>query len=51
MRLTTQVNGDHHITIPVHKELRVGLLNGILSDVADHLGLTLEELVENLFGK
>jgi predicted RNA binding protein YcfA (HicA-like mRNA interferase family) len=51
IRLTTERGGEHHITIPQHKELRVGTLNAILSDAADHLGLTRDELVENLFGK
>jgi predicted RNA binding protein YcfA (HicA-like mRNA interferase family) len=51
LRLTTQVNGEHHLTIPVHKELRVGLLNAILGDVADHLGLSRDELAQGLFGK
>ena len=23
IRLTTQMNGEHHVTLPVHKELRV----------------------------
>jgi predicted RNA binding protein YcfA (HicA-like mRNA interferase family) len=51
MRLTTLKNGEHHITIPQHRDLRVGLLSAILSDVADHLGLSRDELVESLFAK
>ncbi len=51
LRLTSLINSEHHITIPVHKELRVGLLHAILSDIADHLQLSREELVEELFGK
>jgi len=35
MRLTTQQGGEHHVTIPRHKTLRVGTLNGILKDLAD----------------
>ena len=31
---------SHHITIPKHKSLRFGTLNGILQEVASHLGLT-----------
>lgn len=27
LRLTTEQGGEHHITIPAHKELRVGTLN------------------------
>lgn len=51
LRLTTQTKGEHHITIPDHKELRVGLLNAVLGDVAEHLNLSRDELVKNLFEK
>ncbi len=46
MRLTTQVNGEHHITVPAHSPLRVGTLNSILADVALHLGMTKAEVLE-----
>jgi len=49
MRLTTQENGEHHITIPRHDPLRVGTLSAILGDVADHLGITRNELARRLF--
>jgi predicted RNA binding protein YcfA (HicA-like mRNA interferase family) len=45
MRLTTQQGGEHHITIPRHTPLRVGMLNAILKDVARHLGLERDELL------
>ncbi len=50
MRLTTHVNGEHHITIPKHKPLKPGTLNSILRDVAEHLGMSKRELMEELFG-
>jgi hypothetical protein len=49
MRLTTQENGELHITITRHDPLRVGTLSAILGDVADHLGITRNELVRRLF--
>ncbi len=49
MRLTTEQSGEHHITIPDHKELRVGTLNAILTDIADHLRMEREKLIEELF--
>lgn len=49
MRLTTQRGGEHHITIPRHKPLRVGTLNAILKDIAQHLGMEREELLRTLF--
>ncbi len=30
IRLTTQENGEHHVTIPAHKPLKIGTLNSIL---------------------
>ncbi len=50
LRLTTLQNGEHHLTIPKHKDLRVGTLNAILSDIADHLSISREELIDDLFG-
>ena len=38
MRLTTSMNGEHHVTVPKHSSLRVGTLSGILSDVAAEVG-------------
>lgn len=48
MRLTTSQSGEHHITIPRHKPLRVGTLNSILKDVAQHFGVDRDELIESL---
>ena len=39
IRLTTQANGEHHLTIPLHRPLRVGTLAGILGEVAVHVGI------------
>lgn len=50
MRLTSQLQGEHHLTIPCHSPLRVGTLNAILTDVAAHFGLTRDELLVELFG-
>ena len=49
MRLTTQQGGEHHITIPNHAPLRVGTLAGILADVAEHFGISRDELLAQLF--
>jgi predicted RNA binding protein YcfA (HicA-like mRNA interferase family) len=50
LRLTSTAKGsEHHITIPRHKELKVGTLNAILSDVAGYLEMDREELAEDLF--
>lgn len=49
LRLTTQQGGQHHVTIPDHDALRVGTLAGILTDVAEHLGVDRRELAQQLF--
>ncbi len=49
IRLTTKINGEHHITIPRHNPIRVGTLSGILNDIGLHLGKTKSELIEELF--
>jgi predicted RNA binding protein YcfA (HicA-like mRNA interferase family) len=51
LRLTTQVGGEHHVTVPNHGSLRSGTLNGILKDVAEHTGLTRDAVVRELFGR
>ena len=49
MRLTTQHRGEHHITIPVHDTIRVGTLNAILQNVAEHHKMNREELLDIVF--
>lgn len=49
IRLTTQLKGEHHITIPAHDPLKIGTLNAILRDVAEHLGFSRDELLSQLF--
>ncbi len=51
IRLTTNQNGEHHITIPSHQSLRIGTLASILNDVASHLEIEKLKLIEALFGK
>ena len=49
VRLTTTVNGTHHVTVPDHRPLKTGtLLGGVLKPVATHHNLTVEELLERL---
>jgi predicted RNA binding protein YcfA (HicA-like mRNA interferase family) len=44
----TTKNSDHHITIPNHNPLKLGTLNSILSDVAEHLKISKDELLKEL---
>jgi predicted RNA binding protein YcfA (HicA-like mRNA interferase family) len=50
VRLTTSSNGVHHVTVPVHRGLKVGTLSGILAEVAGHLEISKTDLIARLFG-
>lgn len=49
MRLTRVAEGEHHITIPRHSVLKVGTLSRILKDVADHLKMSKEDMIRELW--
>lgn len=49
MRLTTTLHGEHHITIPAHKYLKIGTLSSILSDIAIHFKIDKSDLIRDLF--
>uniref|UniRef100_B8HNT3 YcfA family protein n=1 Tax=Cyanothece sp. (strain PCC 7425 / ATCC 29141) TaxID=395961 RepID=B8HNT3_CYAP4 len=49
IRLTTQENGEHHITVPNHSLIKIGTLSAILRDVENHFDLTRDELLNQLF--
>jgi len=49
IRLTTTLNGTHHITVPYHDPLKIGTLSAILSDIAAHFKISKEELINKLF--
>ena len=51
LRLTTEHNGVHHVTIPDHEAIRVGTLSAILADIATHHGLDRAALVNALFSQ
>ena len=48
LRLTTERKGEHHVTIPKHKPLRVGTLSGILKAIAEHLEVDKQELLDTI---
>ena len=50
VRPTLDVPTQHHITIPAHDPLKVGTLSAILADVAGHLKVPREDLLQQLFG-
>lgn len=51
LRLTTQENGEHHITIPNHSPIKLGTFNAILREIAEHFNIDRDELLNRLFSK
>lgn len=52
MRLKSTIMGtEHSITIPAHKQLRIGTLAEILSNIASYLKTDREDLAQELFGQ
>ena len=44
----SKADTTHHITIPNHDPLRLGTFNAILTDVAEHLKISKEEILAKL---
>lgn len=49
MKVTTHTNGQHHLAIPNHDPIKIGTLNGILTEVAKHFGIDKAEVTTTLF--
>jgi predicted RNA binding protein YcfA (HicA-like mRNA interferase family) len=49
IRLTTLEQGEHHITVPKHENIKVGTLNSILTDIAGHFKITKDETIKKLW--
>jgi predicted RNA binding protein YcfA (HicA-like mRNA interferase family) len=48
IKMTTQTGGEHHVTVPNHRPIKVGTMHDILKDTAAHHGLTVEQLLHEL---
>jgi predicted RNA binding protein YcfA (HicA-like mRNA interferase family) len=48
IQLAIQRGGEHHVSVPNHPQLKVGLLHGLLKDIAAHHHTTVEQLVREL---
>ena len=46
--LQSQQPSPHRIAVPAHSPLRVGTLNGILSNVASHKNVAKEEILKDI---
>ena len=49
LRLTTQLSGEHHVTIPRHDPLKIGTLSSMLHAVAEHFLTTKEDIAQDVF--
>ncbi len=49
IRLTTEMNGVHRVTIPAHNPLRIGTISSVLTEISSHFNITKEQLVRKLF--
>ncbi len=50
LRLVSRIRGpEHHITIPVHRAIRVGTLGEIPTDIAAYLKIDRASLLDELF--
>lgn len=50
VRLTIEQPSEHHLTVPAHDPLKIGTLAAILAEVAAHVGIDRDELMQRLFG-
>ncbi len=48
MQLTTTQGGEHHVTIPRHRPLRIGTFATILDRVAAHFGVSRAEVLKRI---
>lgn len=48
VQMTTQRGGQHHVTIPNHRPLKVGLLHRLLKEMAAQHHVTVEQLLHDL---
>ena len=48
VRVTTQVNGEHHEVVPLHSPIKAKTLSSILKSVSRHHGMSVEELLHLL---
>jgi predicted RNA binding protein YcfA (HicA-like mRNA interferase family) len=49
MRLTTQSEGEHHLTIPAYRSIPVDILDSVIGDVASHRKVKKSVIIDELF--
>jgi predicted RNA binding protein YcfA (HicA-like mRNA interferase family) len=46
--MTTLHGGEHHVSVPLHRPIKVGTLKQVLNAVAAHLGISRDDLIGRL---
>ena len=49
IKVTTQQHGEHHLAIPNHDPIKIGTLNAIIRQVAEHLSKNKDDIFHELF--
>lgn len=49
IKITTQQKGKHHLAIPNHNPMKIGTLNSILRQVAEHFEKSKEDVLKEIF--
>jgi predicted RNA binding protein YcfA (HicA-like mRNA interferase family) len=49
--INTQLNEEHHITIPNHSPIKIGTLNNIIKEISEKLDITKDDLIIQLFNE
>ena len=50
IRCTTQRGGEHHLSIPNHKSVKIGTLKQVVRLIAGHTQIAPDEVARRLFG-
>lgn len=48
VHLVTDRYGEHHVVVPEHRPIKAGTLGQLLKQVAEHHGMTRDELIDAL---
>jgi predicted RNA binding protein YcfA (HicA-like mRNA interferase family) len=49
IRLTTEYEGKHSVTIPAHNPIKIGTLNSILKEIGQHFNISRDDVLQRLF--
>ncbi len=49
IKVTTNQNGQHHLAIPNHNPVKIGTLNSIIRQVAEHFQTIKDDIANKIF--